>query len=127
MDVERTIEFLLEQQARLEARFEARYAAIQEQQSRIQEQQSAFQEQMAKSQVDFDDRHRKLELAQQKTEAALRRGIRLSVEEHRRERVRRQALEDKMRELATAQALTEETLRRFIESLRQPRNGHDTV
>jgi len=57
----------------------------------------------------------------------VQRNNQLSVTEHRRERVRRKALEEEMKKLATSQAMTQESLRAFIESLKQPRNGHDTV
>jgi len=120
MDLERAIEFLLEQQAASQARFDAQQARMEE---RAQEQQARFDAQMT-SVTTKQDRVSEL---QAKTEATLRRAIRLSVEEHRRERVRRQALADEMQNLARAQTKTADTLRAFIDSLKQPRNGHDTV
>ena len=63
--------------------------------------------------------------------AELNRAVRLSVEETRRERLRRKDLDDKITQLAAAQLLTEEqikqtqvTLDRFIESLRKPGSGN---
>jgi hypothetical protein len=55
----------------------------------------------------------------------LDRAVRLSTEEHRRERVRRKALEAKMDALAEAQAKTEHTLDRFIDSMKRGGNGHE--
>jgi Mn-containing catalase len=107
MDVEGTIEFLLERQSAHQARADAEMTEIR-----------AVVREIAESQKETDRQAAR-------TEAALRRAIRLSVEEHRRERVRRQRLDDSMANLALAQARTEETL--FIDSLKQPRNGHDKV
>lgn len=53
--------------------------------------------------------------------AELRRGVRMSVEEQRRERARRQELskewDTKITQLASAQLLTEQKLQRLIDSL----------
>src|SRR5438874_1054225 len=106
MDVEKTIEFLLEQQARFDARMEL----LLEQQAR------------------FDGRIESLsgivtEMAGGITNGQhqLRRAIKLGVEEARRERAQRRALEQKVDtrfgELATAQLATERSLQRLIHSL----------
>src|SRR4051812_22904291 len=105
MDVEKTIEFLLEQGSA----YEARAARAQEEMAEIRAIVRGVAEQGSR------------------TEATLRRAIRLSVQEHRRERVRRRALQEQMPQLAVSQALTKESLRTFIDSLKQPRNGHDNV
>jgi predicted nuclease with TOPRIM domain len=124
MDLERAIEFLLDQQAASQARFDAQQARMEE---RAQEQQARFDAQMT-SVTAKQDRVSEL---QAKTEATLRRAIRLSVEEHRRERVRRQkgdeVLSQKLAELSTETALTQHAVREFINSLKQPHNGHDKV
>jgi hypothetical protein len=99
VDVERTIEFILDQQAKSEVR-------------------------MAK-----------LEISQAKTEAALRRAFRLSVQEARAERLRRKKATAELNELITkiaaAQLVTEEKwqvtsakLDALIESMRRGGNGH---
>jgi hypothetical protein len=141
MDLERAIEFLLEQQAASQARFDAQQALInaraEEQQARFDAQQTRFDAQKTRFDAQIskvDDSLYRVAALQEKTqsqadrtEATLRRAIQLSVTEHRRERVRRKALEEEMKKLATSQAMTQESLRAFIESLKQPRNGHDTV
>jgi len=134
MDLERAIEFLLEQQAASQARFDAQQALInaraEEQQARFDAQQTRFDAQISKVDARLDrvaELQEKTQSQADRTEATLRRAIQLSVTEHRRERVRRKALEEEMKKLATSQAMTQESLRAFIESLKQPRNGHDTV
>jgi hypothetical protein len=113
MDLERAMDFLLEQQASSQARFDAQMSTISTKLDQVADQQT-------------------------KTEAALRRAIRLSVVEHRRERVRRReadlklaeadaTLNQKMAELSAESALTQRSLRAFLDSLKQPHNGHDTV
>ena len=91
VDVEKTIEFILQQQARTEVALA----------------QSA-------------ERH-------DKTEALLRRAIRASVEEARRERVRRkelaEELNEEMKRLAAAQCETEASLKAFIDSMQRGGNG----
>jgi hypothetical protein len=131
MDLERAMEVLLEQQAAFQARFDAR---AEEQQARADAQQARFDAQMASITAKQD----RVSDLQGKTEAALRRAIRLSVVEHRRERVRRReadlklaeadaTLSQKIAELTTEQALTQRSLRAFIDSLKQPRNGHENL
>jgi len=58
------------------------------------------------------------------TRAELRRAFLLGVQEARNERRRRHELDEKITQLAAAQLVTEETLRRFIESLRRGGNGN---
>jgi hypothetical protein len=59
----------------------------------------------------------------------LRRAIRLSVEEQRRERERRRQMaaeiQEQMRELREAQKVTETKLQAFIDSMRQGGNGRE--
>jgi len=138
MDLERAMEFLLEQQAASQARADARAV----------EQQTRFDAQMTSITVKLDrvaEQQEKTQLQANRTEAALRRAIELSVIEHRRERTRRRdgdaklaeadarfaeadtKLSQKMAELATEQALTQASLRAFIDSLKRPGNGHDKV
>src|SRR4051794_6511476 len=110
MDIERTIEFLLEQQAASQARFDAQQARFDAQQAQFRADYEERQKQYEERQKQYEERHT-LEMAQIRQE--LRRGIRLSVEEARRERVRR-------KELAAAQALTEQKLQQLIDSLNRP-------
>jgi len=56
----------------------------------------------------------------------LRRAIAAAVREARNERRKRDELDDKITKLSSAQLLTEETLRRFIDSLRRGGNGNQT-
>jgi hypothetical protein len=69
----------------------------------------------------------RLQREQEKTEATLRRAIRLAVREARNERKRRQSLtsefDQKMTQLAAAQLLTEEKLQQFIDSMKRGGNG----
>jgi hypothetical protein len=108
MDVEKTIEFLLGQQARFDAQL-ARTA-----------------EEARQSRVEFDERLKRHEETHNREmgqiRAELRRGVRLAVEEARAERKRRK---EEAERLAAAQALTEQKLQQLIDSLKQPRNGHD--
>jgi hypothetical protein len=78
-------------------------------------------------QIGMEERHDR-EIADIRAVAAstrleLRCGIRLSVEEQRRECVRRQALDDGITKLAAAQVVTEEKLQKLIDSLRK--NGNN--
>jgi hypothetical protein len=108
MDVEKTIEFLLEQQAAYQARFEA---------DSIE-----FRERLRASEERFNRQDERLG-------RRLERAARLSIEEHRRERVRRQALDAawnaKFAELTEAQAKTQKSLDQFIESMKRGGNGHE--
>jgi hypothetical protein len=62
--------------------------------------------------------------SQAKTESALRRAIRLSVLDTRRQRTRNREFVEGMAELRTAHAATEASLKAFIDSLRGGGNGH---
>ncbi|MBV8732784.1 MAG: hypothetical protein JO336_23480 [Acidobacteriia bacterium] len=88
MDVEKTMEFILEQLAQvatLQAKAEERQAKAQEQQA-------------------------KLEVLQRRTDERLTRAIRLAVWEARQERKKRQELDDYITKLSAAQLVTEEKL-----------------
>ena len=80
----------------------------------------------AASHADFEKGLQKLREDHEKTEAALRRAIRLGVREARAERERRRAgdqeLKEMTRELRAAQLLTEEKLQRYLDS-RTHHNG----
>ena len=106
MGVEKTIEFILEQQARSEVNHARTEAALA---------QSA-------------ERHNQTEASLARTEALLRRAIRASVEEARRERARRkelaEELTEEMKRLAAAQQQTEASLKAFIDSMQRGGNGH---
>ena len=95
MDVEKTIEFILSQQARTEAAL-----------GRLTETQQETQ----------------LHLRQ--TDELLKRSIRAAVQEARAERRRRQELADSVSQLAAAQRRTDASLAAFIESIRRGGNGH---
>ena len=112
MDIERAIGFLLQQAAQQQAWSEA-------QQARFDAQQTQFRADFEERQKGYEERHDR-EMAAIRAE--LRRGVRLAVEEARRERKRRKEEDAK---LAASHAVLEETVTRFIASLRPPRNGHD--
>ena len=104
MDLERAMEFLLEQQAASQARFDAQVARI--------------YEIMAETE----------EIGRQ-TRRELRRAVRLGVQEARAERKRRKEEDAKLAAEDAKVAASQEALRAsvqaFIDSMRQPRNGHD--
>ena len=98
------MEFLLQQQAN----FEAREAAAKERHDR---EMSEIRKSVAETQ----------EIGRQ-TRLELRRAVRLAVQEARAERKRRKEEDAK---LAASQEALRQSLQAFIESMRQPRNGHD--
>jgi hypothetical protein len=99
VDVEKTIEFILSQQARTEAALGRLAETQQETQSHLRQ-----------------------------TDQLLKRAIRAAVQEARAERRRRQELADRFsvahEQLAAAQRKTEASLAAFIESMRLGGNGH---
>ena len=100
MDLERTMGFILEQQV-------ASAAAQSESHARM----ARIEEDLAKS----------IEIGR-RTREELRRAVRLSVQEARTERKRRK--EEDAR-LAASQEELRKSLQSFIDSMKQPRNGHD--
>src|SRR5689334_2539169 len=84
MDLERAMEFLLEQQAVQQARFDAQMAVVSANLAEVSEKQKENDTQIAR------------------TNATLSRAIRLSVEEHRRERVRRREMQARADERTAA-------------------------
>jgi hypothetical protein len=113
MDIEKTMEFILNSQAQAEVHMEK----IREAQDRTDGQ--------------LDKLERRLNLA-----------VRLAIREARNERLKRRemdarftaaqsasyekqsAFDEKMTQLAAAQLVTEEKLQAFIEAMRQGKNGH---
>jgi hypothetical protein len=102
MDIERTMQFIVEQLAALAAReekwrdeAEARQKEAEERRKRMEERQSQLDEDFTKRIFAAEERHDR-EMASIRAE--LRRGIRFSVEEHRRERIRRHELEARQTE-----------------------------
>ena len=104
MDVEKTIEFLLEQQAASQARFDAGMAEIREQISAINGTLAKVTDEQLMMRRD------------------MRRAVHVAVQEARAERRRRRKGDE---ELAALQAETERKLQRLIDSIAQSRNGHD--
>ena len=108
VDVEKTIEFLLEHQAR----FEVRMADLTEKMAELTDKMDDQTERAAERAAEMDERHDK-EMSDVRAVLAgigyeLRRGIRSSIEEHRRERVRRKAQDMKIDQLAVSvQALVD--------------------
>ena len=120
MDIEKAIEFILNQHAKTEARM-----------ARLNERAEKWESRLEKSEGRLE-----------KTEALLRRATRASVQEARDERKRRHELneefdkkmtqlaaaqlitEEKVSQLTAAQLVTEQKLQGFIDSLRLGGNGH---
>jgi hypothetical protein len=110
MNIERNIEFILEQMAAL----------------------TTGLTELRERQLDAEERHDR-EMADIRGE--LRRAIRFSVEEHRRERVRRQELEAAFDDRVTKMAATilahdedlktlKQSIQRFLDSSQRGGNGH---
>ena len=97
MDIEKTMEFLLGQQARFDA--------------------PMFQ--LADRAAEIEERHDR-EMAE--IRSALSRAVRAGIEEQRRERVRRNELDGKITQLAAAQVVTEEKLQKLLDGLSK-KNG----
>ena len=104
MDVEKTMEFILEQLAHV----------------------AVLQAKAEERQGEFEKRQDEFEKRQDKMDRRLTRAVRLAVEEARRERARRRDLEERterarqemeqaITRLAAAQLVTEEKLQRFLE------------
>jgi 4-aminobutyrate aminotransferase-like enzyme len=119
MDVEKTIEFMLGQQAR----FDAQLSQLTEKMDELTEKMDEQGERAAERAAEMDERHER-EMADVRAVLAgvgyeLRRGIRLSIEEHRRERVRRQALDTKMNTKMDQLAVSVQAL---IDAMKKDRN-----
>ena len=111
MDIERTMQFIVEQLAALTAREEKWREEAEERQKRIEER----QDQLTEWQLQAEERHDK-EMGEIRAE--LRRAIRFSVEEHKRERVRRHELEADMK---AGMDELRKSLQRFLD---RSGNGH---
>jgi chromosome segregation ATPase len=113
MDLQRAMEFVLEQEAKLHIQMQA-----------LTEKMDGLTERMLELEERHDREMADGRAATAELRAELRRAVRLSVQEHRNERARRQELDQKITQLAAAQVITEEKLQRLIDTLNQPRNGH---
>jgi len=105
MDVQRAIEFLLQQQAQFAAQSDARMTRVEEMVERV-----------ARNQERADGEIREIR-------NEMRRAVRLSVQEARAERKRRKEADE---QLAAGQESLRQSLQAFIDSMQRPRNGHDT-
>jgi hypothetical protein len=65
--------------------------------------------------AELRESHERLQASQEKTERVLRRAIRLTVKDGRRQRKRNQEFDDKMTQLASAQLENEALLKKFLE------------
>jgi len=104
MDIEKTMEFLLEQQSRFDSQMD-----------RLSE----FQIQAEERQASSEARH---DTDMAAIRAELRRAVRFSVEESRREREQRHKLAGTVSDLDANMAKLAATLQQFIESLKH-KNG----
>ena len=117
MDVERTIEFLLAQQAR----FAERQARFDEQQARLAEQQVRFAEQLGEQQARFDEQH-----AQSASEMAELRAVVLDLADTQtRTNEILVTLAERHVELAAQQKITEQNLNALITTVERHISGHD--
>lgn len=125
MDIERTIEFLLQQQAN----FEAREAAAKERFDAQMAQVGAKLQQVADNQQRLTDNQTRSDKEIGLIRNELRRAVRLAVQEAREERRRRQEGDAKLAEdnarLAASQEELRQTLKAFIDSMKHSSNGHD--
>ena len=80
-------------------------------------------EQHDRMMADFDVKQAVLQANQEKTERTLRRAIRLSIQDARRQRTRNAEFDLKMMQLAAAQVVTEEKLQGLIDALERGGNG----
>src|SRR5438270_15513 len=110
MDIERAIEFLLAQQAQSDARHA-------QSQADFEARMSAFNTNMDLRLAQITDKQLKAEVEIAQIRAQISRGVRLAVEEARRERRQRQEEDAK---LAALHAETERSLQQLIASLNQP-------
>jgi hypothetical protein len=99
VDVERTIEFILAQQARNEGA-------------------------LARIEAGLDKREARLARTDALLSRAIKAGVREDLAERRKRRQMREEWDQKMAQLAAAQHLTDEALRGFIQSLQRGSNGH---
>jgi chromosome segregation ATPase len=117
MDIERTMQFIVENLAAVTARLEK----MAERQSRMEDRQSDLEAEYTKRILDAEERHDR-EMASIRAE--LRRGIRLSVEEHRRERVRRKELEARQAEHEKELNEFRKSFQNWLDWTRRGGNGH---
>jgi len=108
VDIERTIEFILDQQAKGAAQLERQA------------------EQLAKSTAEHDRRMAEHDRGMANIDRRLDRAIRLGVQEARAERKRRQEMDalEKITQLVAVQRVTEEKLQGLIDAMRRGGNGN---
>jgi hypothetical protein len=112
MDLDRTIEFILDQQVKMAV-----------EQAKAAEAHRRFEEQHARTEEILAQMAEQHERDFAEINQILRRAARLGVQEARAERKRRQKVAQEVAELRTAQALTHEKMQSFIDSLRRGTNG----
>jgi chromosome segregation ATPase len=117
MDIERTMQFIVENLAAATARLEK----MTERQKEMDERQSELEAEYTKRITAAEERHDR-EMASIRAE--LRRGIRLSVEEQRRERVRRKELEARQAEHEKELNEFRKSFQNWLDWMRRGGNGH---
>ena len=118
MDVEKTIEFILEHEASFTVKMERVGERLDKLTERV-DKLTGKVDQLAEMQANAEQRFERQTL---QIRAEFRRAVRLGVEEFRRERVRRREMDER---LTASHLLTEQKLQRLIDSLNQPHNGHE--
>ena len=118
MDIERTMQFIVEQMAALTAREERWREEAEERRRGTEDRQSELAAEFTERLLQSDERHER-DIAAVRDE--LRRAIRFSVEEHKRERIRRHELEEHMKQLATGQEELRKSMQKWLE---RGGNGH---
>jgi hypothetical protein len=117
VDVEKTIELLLEHHAR----FDTQLSQLTGKMAELTENMDERDDRAAERAAEMDERHDK-EMSDVRAVLAgigyeLRRGIRSSIEEHRRERVRRKAQDMKIDQLAVS-------VQALVDAMKKDRNGN---
>ena len=127
MDVERTINFILD----LQAKAEIRQAKADERLAKADERQAKAETRLSATEKRLDKRMDAIaKLIQQgmrmlvTQKAETDRKINALVDAQMRGEARMERLDEKMEDLAVAQKDTQKTLKAFIESLHKGRNGH---
>jgi hypothetical protein len=114
MDIERTMQFIVENLAAVTARLEK----MAERQGRVEDRQAELAAEFNERMMQSDERHER-EISAVRNE--LRRAIRYSVEEHKRERIRRHEVEDQMKQLAAGQEELRKSMQKWLD---RGGNGH---
>jgi chromosome segregation ATPase len=141
VDVERTINFILDSQAKAEirqAQADERQAKADERQAKADERLAKADERQAKAETRLSATEKRLDKRMDAIAKLIQQGMRMLVTQkaefdrkinalvdaQMRGEARMERLDERMEELAAAQKDTQKTLKAFIASLQKGRNGH---